>query len=274
MYSISPEYFQAAGTVLETGRAFTIHDDSLAPRVAIVNGIFSRKVFGTTANVVGRFFKMHNGKRVQIVGVVQDGKYTGNLAEDPQPAAFFPLLQSPSSETWMVVRSPHTSQRLAPVIRNALQLLDAKLPAFIESWERDMDAALFAPRVAAASIGILGAMGVIVAITGILGLAAYSLSRQLRELGIRVALGAQRTDVLRAALSRAFKLLMWGSVTGLVIGTMASRVLGYIVYEATPRDPLVLAAAVTAMMVVGLTATWIPARRALSIDPLVLLREE
>jgi ABC-type antimicrobial peptide transport system permease subunit len=89
-----------------------------------------------------------------------------------------------------------------------------------------------------------------------------------------MALGAQNADVLRTALSRALKLLAWGSGAGLVLGVLASRVLSFIVYEATPRDPLVLAGVVVAMMLVGLVATWIPARRALSLDPLTLLREE
>jgi ABC-type antimicrobial peptide transport system permease subunit len=93
-------------------------------------------------------------------------------------------------------------------------------------------------------------------------------------LGIRVALGAQRKELLKAALGRAFRLLAFGSAAGLLLGILASRVLAFIVYEATPRDPLVLAGVVVAMATLGLVATWIPARRALSIDPMVLLREE
>jgi ABC-type antimicrobial peptide transport system permease subunit len=105
-------------------------------------------------------------------------------------------------------------------------------------------------------------------------MAAYSVSKRLRELGIRVALGAQRKEVLKAALGRAFKLLAFGSVVGLFLGILASRVLAFIVYQATPRDPLVLAGVVLAMALLGLLATWIPARRALSVDPAMLLREE
>jgi ABC-type antimicrobial peptide transport system permease subunit len=111
-------------------------------------------------------------------------------------------------------------------------------------------------------------------ITGIFGMAAYSVSKRLRELGIRIALGAQRKEVLQAALGRAVKLLAFGSAAGLVLGILASRVLAVIVYQATPRDPLVLAGVVLAMALLGLVATWIPAQRALSVDPLVLLREE
>jgi ABC-type antimicrobial peptide transport system permease subunit len=117
-------------------------------------------------------------------------------------------------------------------------------------------------------------MGALLSITGIFGMAAYAVSKRLKELGIRVALGAQRSAVLRAALSRAIKLLAMGSTAGLALGILLSRVLAYIVYQATPRDPLVLAGVVAAMALLGLIATWIPAQRALRVDPMALLREE
>jgi ABC-type antimicrobial peptide transport system permease subunit len=117
-------------------------------------------------------------------------------------------------------------------------------------------------------------MGALLAITGLFGMAAYSVSRRLRELGIRIALGAQRKEVLQAALGRALKLLALGSAAGLLLGILATRVLAFIVYQATPRDPLVLGGCVLAMLLLGLTATWIPAQRALSVDPLILLRED
>src|SRR5207249_8048358 len=108
----------------------------------------------------------------------------------------------------------------------------------------------------------------------IFGLAASSVSKRMKELGIRVALGAQRKEVLQAALGRALKILAIGSAGGLILGILASRVLSAIVYQASPRDPIVLAGVVLSMFMLGLLATWIPARRALSIDPLELLREE
>jgi ABC-type antimicrobial peptide transport system permease subunit len=111
-------------------------------------------------------------------------------------------------------------------------------------------------------------------VTGIFGLAAYSVSKRKRELGIRIALGARPKEVLQAALGRALKLLAFGSVAGLLLGLLAARVLASIVYQATPRDPVVLAGVVLAMAFLGLVATWIPAQRALSIDPAMLLREE
>src|SRR6266702_3398896 len=133
---------------------------------------------------------------------------------------------------------------------------------------------LFASRMATASLGVLGALGAILSITGIFGISAYSVSKRLRELGIRMALGAQWKEVLGAALGRALKLLPFGSAAGLLLGILASRVLASIVYQATPRDPLVLSGVVLAMALLGLVATWIPAQRALSIDPATLLRED
>jgi len=133
---------------------------------------------------------------------------------------------------------------------------------------------LFASRVATEALGVLGVMGALLSVTGIFGMAAYSVSKRLRELGIRMALGAQRKEVLRAALGRAFKLLALGSAAGLLLGLLASRVLAFIVYQATPRDPLVLTGVVLAMALLGQAATWIPAQRSLSIDPAILLREE
>jgi ABC-type antimicrobial peptide transport system permease subunit len=155
-----------------------------------------------------------------------------------------------------------------------LRSLDAGLPVDTATWNRQLDVALFPARVATASLGVLGLMGAILSITGVFGMAAYSVSKRLRELGIRIALGGQRREVLQAALGRAFRLLACGSMAGLLLGILASRVLAFIVYQATPRDPLVLTGVVLAMALLGLLATWIPAQRALSVNPLILLREE
>jgi predicted permease len=272
-YSISPEYFRAAGTVLLSGRAFTWHDDRNAPRVAVVNPEFASKLFGSAAKAIGGYYRMRDGTRIQVVGIVEEGKYK-SLAEAPQPAMFLPILQLPSNETWLVLRSPRDPQQLSAAIRAKLRELDPGLVSFIQTWNNEMDAALFAPRMAAISLGVLGVIGALLSITGVFGLAAYSVSKRLRELGIRMALGAQRKEVLEAALGRAFRLLAIGSGAGLLLGIVASRVLASIVSLATPRDPLVLACAVLTMSLVGLLATWIPARRALSIEPSMLMREE
>jgi len=273
MSAISPEYFRAAGTTLLTGRTFTWHDDRNAPRVAIINREFARRVLRSVTNAISRHYKMPDGTRIEVVGVVEEGKYK-TLTEDPQPAMFFPILQSPSSATWLVVRSNRDPRQLATAVRGTLRGLDSGLPFHLTTWNRDLDRALFPAHVATAALGVLGAMGAILSVTGIFGLAAYSVSKRKRELGIRIALGAQRKEVLQAALGRAFKLLAFGSAAGLILGLLASRVLALIVYQATPRDPLVLAGAVLAMSSLGLLATWIPARRALAIEPSMLMREE
>jgi ABC-type antimicrobial peptide transport system permease subunit len=155
-----------------------------------------------------------------------------------------------------------------------MRQLDAALPLLIETRDKPLDAILFGPRMATVSLGVLGVMGAMLSITGIFGMAAYAVSKRLKELGIRMALGAQRKEVLSAALGRSIKLLAFGSGAGLLLGVLASRVLAFIVYQASPRDPLVLAGVLLAMFVLGLVATWIPAQRALSVNPLVLLREE
>ena len=273
LFSISPNYFRAAGTPLLSGRMFSWHDDKNAPRVAVVNQEFARKTFGAETNALGRYFKRRDGTRIQVVGIVEDGKYH-SLTEDQQPAMFLPILQWPSSQTYFVVRSSRDAGQLVAAVRNTVRGVDAGLPLYIEPGNKELDTALFASRMAAITLGVLGLIGAMLSITGIFGMAAYSVSKRLRELGIRVALGAQRKEVLQAALGRAFKLLAFGSAAGLLLGISASRVLAAVVFHATSRDPLVLAGAVLAMALLGLVATWIPAQRALSVDPASLLREE
>jgi predicted permease len=277
IYDISPEYFRAAGTALVSGRAFTWHDDKNSPRIAVVNREFARKLFGSTANAIGHSYKIGDGTRIQVVGIAEDGKY-GSLTEDPVPVMFLPILQSPSTSTQLMVRSRRGSNDapylLGAAMRNTLRRLDAGMPLDIETRDKAMSVLLFGPRMATVSLGVLGLMGAMLSITGIFGMAAYSVSKRLKELGIRVALGARRKEVLQTALGRAFRLLAIGSAAGLVLGLLATRVLAFVVYQATPRDPLVLAGVVVAMLLLGLVATWIPAQRALSVNPLILLRED
>ncbi len=272
-YDISPQYFQAAGTTLLAGRDFTWHDDKDAPPVAVVNRDFASRIFGSVTNAVGRYFKLQDGTRVQVVGIVENGKYL-SLTEEQQPAMFLAFLRSPSSAAALVVRSTRDPQQLAAALRNKVRELDGGLPSDIQTWNGMLEVVLFPSRAATMSLGVMGLMGAMLSITGIFGMAAYSVSKRLKELGIRVALGAQRKEVLQAALGRAFKLLAFGSAAGLLLGILASRVLASIVYQATPRDPLVLTGVVLAMLLLGLVATWIPAQRALSLDPVTLLREE
>jgi ABC-type antimicrobial peptide transport system permease subunit len=216
---------------------------------------------------------LRDGTRTQVVGIVEDGKYA-SLTEDLQPAMFLAALQSAPDEVGLVVRSNRDPQQLTAAIKGTVQKLDAGLPFTVRTWNQELESALFPSRMATLSLGVMGVMGAMLSITGIFGMAAYSVSKRLKELGIRMALGAKPREVLQAALGRAFKLLAIGSAAGLLLGILASRVLASIVYQASPRDPLVLAGVVLAMSLLGLLAAWVPAQRALSVDPLVLLREE
>ncbi len=272
-FQISPDYFRAAGTALLAGRVFTMHDDAKAPQVAIVNREFARKVFGSVDRAVGGHFRFWGGKRAEVVGVVEDGKYE-TLTEDPKAAMFFSFLQEPSSDTWIELRSQRDPQEIATALHQSIRSLDPALPLEIRTWNHELDSALFASRVATVALGVLGLLGAMLAITGIFGMASYTVSKRLREFGIRIALGANQRKVLDAALGRAFRLLAIGSAAGIVLGLLATRVLSFIVYQATPKDPLILGGVVLTMLCVGLLAAWIPARRALAVDPMILLRDE
>ncbi len=273
-FQVSPDYFRAAGTALLAGRTFTMHDEDKAPVVAVVNREFARKVFGSADNVLGKHFKFWGGSnRAEVIGLVEDGKYQ-TLTEDPKPAMFFSFLQHTSSQTWLIVRSDHDPQGIATALQRSMHNLDPALPLEIRSWNSELDSALFAARVATVSLGVLGALGAMLAITGIFGMAAYTVSKRLRELGIRIALGADQRKVLGAALGRTFRLLAIGSIAGMVLGVLATSVLSSIVYQATPKDPVILGGVILTMLCVGVIAALVPARRALAVDPMILLRDE
>lgn len=274
-YCVSPGYFAAAGTTLLTGRDFTWHDDKETTLVAIVNQTFARKVFGSAAKAIGGYFRQDAKTRYQVVGVVEDGKYM-TLTEDPRAAFFQPIAQAPTRITsvWLVARSSAQPQQIAGAVHDVVRGLDEALPFKLLTWDEQLNSALFAARAATISLGVLGALGAMLAITGIFGMASYSVGKRLKEMGIRMALGAGHGQVLQAALGRAFRLLAAGSVVGLALGMAATHLLSYIVYEASPRDPLVLGGTIAAMLVLGLVATWAPAQRALHVDPSKLMREE
>jgi predicted permease len=269
-YSISPGYLQAAATRLLAGRDFTWQDDATKPRVALVNQTFAHRMFGNTPAVGLHFLQ---GDLLEVIGVVEDGKYE-SLTEDPMPAMFFPLAQNNQGDTAVVVRSPLPQADTAAALRHVLTSVDSSLPFTLRSWSDELALVLFPARVATAALGVMGLFAAMLAVTGVFGMAAYSVSKRLKEFGIRVALGSRRTQLMRAALIRPLVLLFSGSLLGLLLGVVASGLLAQLIYQATPRDPLVLAGTVVVMTFVGMVATWIPARRALAVDPAQLLREE
>jgi predicted permease len=271
-FDISPGYLKAADTRLMTGRDFTWQDDAKSPKVAVINQIFAHKLFGN-ASAIHQHFMTGKDERYEIVGIVEDGKYD-SLTEDPSVAVFYPLAQGTNSRTTLVLRSQLPPADAAKALNRILTGIDPALPISIASWPTSLGLVLFPARVAAASLGFMGLLAAMLAITGTFGVAAYSVSKRMRELGIRVALGARRTQIMRSALGRPLVLLTSGSLVGLALGMLTSRFLAQIVYHATSRDPLVMGGVVATMALIGLVAIWIPARHALSVDPARLLREE
>jgi predicted permease len=272
-FNISPGYLKAAGTTLLAGRDFLWRDDKGAPVPALANRNFAIQMFGSMNDAMGKHFRISDGTLVEIVGIVEDGKYL-SLTEGQEPAILMPSMLYQDPQSYVVVRSKRDPQQLQTLMRAKIRELDAGLPVDIQSWNQLLEVVQFPAKVATMALGVLGLMGAILSIAGIFGMATYAVSKRLKELGIRVALGARRTEVLKTALGRPVRLLVVGSAAGLVLGALASRVLSSIVYQATSRDPIVLLGVVIAMTLLGLVATWIPAQRALSVDPLLLLREE
>jgi predicted permease len=273
-YNISPGYLAAAGTTLLAGRDLTFADDKKAPNVVLVNREFAIKVFGSVQKAIGGHFKFDGGgARAEVVGVVEDGKYR-TLTEDRQPAMFLSFLQRQASGTYLLVRSTRDPAEISGALERTIRGLDAGLPFIVRTWNHEMSWALFPARVATVALGVLGVLGAMLAVTGIFGMASYTVSKRLRELGIRMALGASSKQVLRAALSRALIVLSAGSLAGIALGVLASKVLSYIVYQAAPKDPVVLGGVVLTMLLLGLAAAWLPAQKALAVNPMILMREE
>ena len=271
VYPISPDYLKAAGTRLLTGRNVRWRDDAHAPRVAIINETFARKMFGN-GPAVGRHFLLWNDL-YEVIGVAEDGKYV-DLNESPICAVYTSTAQMGQSSTVLVLRSKLSSRDIAAALQRILTDIAPTAPITIRTWENALSNVLFPARAAAAALGVMGTLAAMLALTGIFGMAAYSVSRRMKELGIRAALGARRFQILHSAVGRPFELLVFGSFVGLVAGLFASQLLGKIVYEADSRDPLVMCGAIATMAFLGFVATLIPARRALGLNPSALLREE
>jgi predicted permease len=271
VFPMSPGYLEAAGTRLLSGRDVSWQDTTKTPYVAVVNETFARKMWGEKPAIGQRFLVL--GKLTEVVGVAEDGKYH-DLEESPQAVAYLPLSQSEDNEAVFVVRSQRTPSEMAVALERTLSSIAPNAPVAVQSWSDTLDGELFPARAATVALGVMGVLAAMLAVTGIFGMAVYNVSRRMKELGIRVALGARRTQVLSAAVGRPIVLLGVGSVVGLLGGVCASRLLGQIVYQANPRDPVVVGGAVLTMALLGIAASAIPARRALAVDPSSLMREE
>jgi len=272
-FVISPGYLEAAGTRLLAGRNIDWRDDANSPQVAVINATFAHRVFGDTP-AVGQHFLLYNDVHpTEVIGVVEDGKYQ-SLTEDPHPAMFFPFTQDNHNGTVLVVRSQLPSFEIASSVSHALNSIDPNLPLTLHSWPDALDLVLFPAKAATGALGIMGLLAAMLAVTGIFGMASYSVSKRMKELGIRDALRANHVELIGSALGRPLLYLLSGSIAGLFLGVLASHLLAQIVYEANPQDPLVLGGVFVTMALLGLVATGIPAKRAFKINPAQLLREE
>jgi len=272
-YEVSPGYLAASGIPLLAGRDASFSDTTNTPPVAIVNQEFARRLF-RGEQVVGRYFKNKSGVSIQIVGLIADGKQLV-LGEDPKAAALFPVSQEGTMQTSLVVRTGRDPGDMTAAIRKVVHDLDHGVPIQESgTWTSQLALSLFPAQMATVALGLFGVFGLLLSITGTFGLASYTVSKRLRELSIRVALGAQSKQILSAALGRMLVLLASGSVVGMLLGAATSRILSAIVYQASAQDPLVLAAVVGTTLLAGLLSIANPVRRALHLDPARLLREQ
>ncbi len=273
VYDVSPGYFKAAGTKLVAGRDVALSDGPKTPPVAVVNGEFAHQLFHTD-EAVGRYFKDGGGRLIQIIGVVEDGKYE-SLSESPHPAAFFPMGQQRNTATALVVRTRMDTNAMAATVRKVVHDLDPGVPIQdLSSWRKQLALQLFPARAATVALSVFGIFGLLLSITGTFGLASYTVAKRLRELSIRVALGAQARQIIAAALGRMITLVTGGLIAGLMLGIGAGKFLSAIVYHASAQDPVVLLAVVVTMLLTALLSIASPVRRALHLDPAHLLREE
>jgi predicted permease len=272
-YEVSPGYLAASETPLLAGRDVSSTDTAKTPAVAIVNREFARRLF-QSEDAVGRYFKNRSGVLFQIVGIMGDGKYF-TLSEDPKAAVFFPISQKGDTMTALIVRTPRDTGDMVATIRKVIRDLDVGV-AIGESgtWKSQLGLSLFPSQVATVALGLFGAFGLLLSIAGTFGLASYTVSKRMRELSIRVALGAQAKQILSAALGRMMIVLGSGCVVGIVLGAGASRLLSAIVYQASAQDPFVVAAVAFTLLFTGSLSVAGPVRRVLHVDPAGLLREQ
>jgi predicted permease len=271
---VSPGYFQAMDTRLRRGRDFTEQDDEKASRVAIINEAFARRCW-PGVDPIGKRFSLGRPEspKLQIIGVAQDGKYAG-LNEDPRPFVYLPLLQSYSGATSVVVRAAADPQPLIAAVRREVLQLDPHLPVSSRTLVERMSVPLLPARVAASVLGGFGLLALALAAIGIYGVMSYAVSSRTREIGIRMALGAQKADVLKLVIGQGVRLTLIGVTIGLVAALALTQLMKSLLLGVSATDPLTFVGVTVLLVGVALLACYIPARRATRVDPLVALRYE
>jgi len=273
-YSITPDYFHTMKTRLLSGREFDLRDKRDATQVAIVNKAFADKFFPGENPMGKRFFRGTSREPTQIVGVVQDGKYF-SLSEKRETAFWTPLEVFYSPVVALMARTNLNSNEALRAIRGAVRELDPNVALYATgSLVEMLDIPLLPARLAASALGVFGALAAILAATGIYGVMAYAVSRRAREIGIRMAIGASQGQVLSMIARRAVILIGSGTVIGLAAAFGLGRLIEQILYGVEPTDPVTYAVVFAMMLAIALLACWIPAQRAIRIDPMRSLRQE
>jgi putative ABC transport system permease protein len=279
-HSVSPDYFQTLGITLRRGRVFTAQDRAGAPRVAILNQAAAEKLF-PNEDPIGKRIRPYvdpaynsDEKLVEIVGVVANVRY-GRLEEAIEPDIYVSSLQPTDGAQTLIIRTRVDPAAITAAVRREVSALDRNVPLTAIQTMRERAAEVTSrTRFIAVLLGLFAGLALALSGIGIYGVMAYSVSARTREVGIRMALGAQTGDVLRLALGDGLKLIAAGLALGACAAVAALRVLQTQLYDVRATDPLTLAAVALLLAGAGVLACYIPARRATKVDPLTALRHE
>ncbi|MEO6527055.1 MAG: ABC transporter permease [Gemmatimonadaceae bacterium] len=266
-------YFEVVRMPILEGRGFSASDDERAPRVAVINQAFARRFW--SADAVGRTFHRDN-EVITVVGVAQDAKYS-SLGEELQPFVYFAIGQEKrlGYHAELLVRTSGAPTRLAPAIRAAVREIDPLLPApTVTTLSASTSGVLLPQRVAAMVTAVLGCVGLLLAAVGLYGIVAYSVGQRTREIGVRLALGASRRNVLRLVVGEGMRPVAIGLAIGLVLALGATRLLTSFLFGVSPLDAFTFVGVAAILTAVAAAATYLPARRAAATDPVRALRVE
>jgi predicted permease len=273
---VTPGYFDAMGTPLVAGRGFDARDDAGARPVAIVNETLAAR-YWPNQSPLGRRLSLDSADAppVEVVGVVRDGKYR-DLAEAPLPYLFRPLAQEYRGEATVVVRTDGDPRALAPSLREAVRAADAGLPVYDVKTLEELVAgrSLLLPRLAAVLAGVFAGAALLLAMVGLYGVVSFTVARRVREIGIRMALGATRARILSMVVRDGARLALAGVALGLLLALGATRVLAGVLYGVQATDGATFAVVPVLLLAAAAVAALLPARRATAVDPTTSLRSE